>query len=266
MKGKQVFLSVILPSYNEMANFQRGCLDKLIPFLEQQDYRYEIIFSDDGSTDQTAELLSTFISKNQTSAKKGELHLLKNPHGGKVAAVRAGMIKACGKWRLFTDFDQSTEISEVDKLLAYVDEGYDIIFGSRRIDPSQVKAKWYRRFIGDSFNLIVRIITGLKIGDTQCGFKLFSQRGSQLFDHLYVYSPERVHQTGAFTGAYDVELFYLAKKYGLKYKEVQVKWQHFATDRVNLVKDSIKMFCDVVSVRWADFRRRYRSDFNDKTE
>lgn len=257
--SKSVFLSVIIPSYNEVSNFQRGCLNKLIPFLEKQNYQYEIIFSDDGSTDQTIALLTDFIQDNLKHAKHGNLFILKNKHGGKVAAVRNGMNKAKGRWRLFTDFDQSTDISEVQKLLDFTDQKYDIIFGSRKIDPLQVKAKWYRRIIGDSFNILVRLFTGLKIRDTQCGFKLFSQSASQLFNHLYVYSPDRVHETGAFTGAFDVELFYLAQKQGLSFKEVQVKWQHFDTTRVNLLKDSLRMFNDILKIRLADKQGHYQS-------
>lgn len=255
--AKQPFLSVIIPSYNEVANFQRGCLERLIPFLEKQNYDYELIFSDDGSTDQTIELLTNFIADNQAKAKHGNLILIKNQHGGKVSAVRNGINRATGQWRLFTDFDQSTDISEVNKLLAFDNQNYDIIFGSRKLDPSQVKAKWYRRLIGDSFNILVRLFTGLKICDTQCGFKLFNQRASQLFNQLYVYDPERVHETGAFTGAFDVELFYLAQKQNLAFKEVQIKWQHFDTTRVNLVKDSLRMFNDIIKIRLADWRGHY---------
>lgn len=256
-KKSTVFLSVIIPSYNEASNFNRGCLDGILPFLERQNYRYEVIFSDDGSTDDTAQLLESFIDKHQSHLQRGQLCLLKNPHGGKVAAVQAGMNQAAGEWRLFTDFDQSTEISEINKLLPFTDQEYDIIFGSRKLDPSQVKAKWYRRIMGDSFNLIVRLMTGLKISDTQCGFKLFNKPAANLFNQLYVYDPKRVHETGAFTGAFDVELFFLARLRGLKYKEVQIRWQHYATDRVNIIKDSLRMFIDVVKIRRAAHQKRY---------
>lgn len=249
--NSNLFLSVIIPSYNEEKNFDRGCLDGVLDFLEQQNYQYEVIFSDDGSSDQTVVKLEQFVAENQPKIKNGQLMVLKNSHGGKVSAVRAGMQQASGEWRLFTDFDQSTEISEVDKLLAYQNDGYDIIFGSRKLDPSQIQAKWYRKLFGNVFNLITRILTGLDIKDTQCGFKLFNQKASQLFDQLYVYSPERVNETGAFTGAFDVELFFLARKQKLKYKEVQIKWQHYDTDRVNLLKDSARMFVDVIKIRRA---------------
>lgn len=253
----KIFLSVIIPSYNEAKNFQRGCLKDLLPFLEQQGYAYEVIFSDDGSTDETVKLLSDYRDAWQSRLQNGELIVLKNQHGGKAATVCAGMKQARGAWRLFTDFDQSTPISEVRKLLKYQDS-FDIIFGSRKIDTKSVHAKWYRKFIGDTFNLITRSLTGLKIRDTQCGFKLFNEKASVIFNQLYVYNPERTNEAGAFTGAFDVELFVIAKQLGLKAKEVPIRWQHFATDRVNIVKDSWRMFKDILKIRKAKLQGRYQ--------
>lgn len=253
-----IFLSVIIPSYNEAKNFRRGCLKDLLPFLEQQEYAYEVIFSDDGSTDQTVDLLSGFKDSWTPRLKYGKITVLRNQHGGKASTVCAGMRYARGEWRLFTDFDQSTPISELKKLLVYRDR-FDIIFGSRKIDTKTVHAKWYRKIIGDTFNLITRTLTGLTIRDTQCGFKLFSKKSSVIFDQLYVYNPERTNETGAFTGAFDVELFVIAKQYGFKFKEVPIRWQHFATDRVNIVKDSWRMFKDILKIRQAKKQNRYKS-------
>lgn len=255
--SRPIFLSIIIPSFNEAENFKRGCLKNLIPFLEQQDYVYEIIFSDDGSTDQTIELLRKFIEGSQSNLKRGELILLQNSHGGKAATVSAGMGRARGEWRLFTDFDQSTPIEEINKLLPFT-ECFDIIFGSRKLNTSGIEAKWYRRIIGDTFNLITRTLTGLKIKDTQCGFKLFNQKSDLLFNKLYVYNPKRTHEAGAFTGAFDVELFVIARENGLTFKEVPIRWHHFATNRVNIIKDSWRMFLDILKIRQARNRGRYK--------
>ena len=252
-----IFLSVIIPSYNEAKNFQRGCLDDILPFLEQQKFSYELIFSDDGSTDQTPNFLASFIEKWQPKIEYGELFLLKNHHGGKASTVCAGMKKARGQFRLFTDFDQSTPISELDKLLPYTDK-YDIVFGSRKINTKDVDAKWYRKIIGDTFNLTTRLLTGLDIKDTQCGFKLFNQKASLLFDRLFVYNPNHTHETGAFTGAFDVELFVIARENNLRFKEIPIKWHHFATNRVNIVKDSWRMLLDIIKIRQAKKRGHYK--------
>lgn len=245
------FLSVVIPSFNEASNFKRGCLNDILPFLEQQDYQYELIFSDDGSTDSTISLLKKFISNNQPKLKHGKIILLTNKHGGKIHAVSSGITHAKGDWRLFTDFDQSTDIKELNKLLPYTKKDYAIIFGSRKINPKTVKAKWYREFIGNTFNFIVRTITGLKIKDTQCGFKLFNADGASLFQKLHIYNPNNTSETGAFTGAFDVELFVIAKAKNLKVKEVPIKWQHHDTNRVNIIKDSARMFSDVLKIKRA---------------
>ena len=106
--------------------------------------------------------------------------------------------------------------------------------------------------------MITRSLTGLKIRDTQCGFKLFNEKASVIFDQLYVYNPERTNEAGAFTGAFDVELFVIAKQLGFKAKEVPIRWQHFATDRVNIVKDSWRMFKDILKIRKAKLQGRYQ--------
>ena len=217
-----------------------------------RNYKYEIILSDDGSTDKTVELLRQWKKKNAPKLKNGTVLLLENAHGGKVFAVSAGMKVAKGQWRLFTDFDQSTHINQVDKLLAFQNDGFDIIFGSRRLNESLVEARWYRRLAGNIFNLIIRLFLKLKIHDTQCGFKMFNCQSAKLFDELYVYGKSSVGAKEAFTGAFDVEIFYLAKKKGLKFKEVPVSWQHHDTKRISLVKDSIKMFLDILKIKKAD--------------
>ena len=255
---KPPFLSVIIPSYNESKNFRDGRLANILPFLENQGYSYELIFSDDGSTDDTRRLLENFIKTSQPTLKNGTMTLLKNPHGGKTRAVSSGMSAAGGDWRLFTDFDQSTDIKELKKLLPFTDKGFDIIFGSRKLNKKDVDAKWYREFVGNSFNLIVRKLLGLKIKDTQCGFKLLSARAASLFSDLIVYSPKN-SIPGAFTGAFDVELFVLADNRGLKYKEVPISWQHRPTNRVHILKDSARMFRDVLKIRKNKVSSRYKT-------
>jgi len=255
---KPPFLSVIIPSYNESKNFHDGCLADLLPFLDNQGYTYELIFSDDGSTDDTRYLLENFIETHQKTLKNGSISLLKNPHGGKTRAVSNGMSAATGSWRLFTDFDQSTNIKELEKLLPFTEKNFDIIFGSRKLNKKDVDAKWYREFVGNSFNFIVRKLLNLKIKDTQCGFKLLSAHAASLFSDLIVYNPKN-SVPGAFTGAFDVELFVLADIKGLKYKEVPISWQHRPTNRVHILKDSARMFRDVLKIRKNKASGRYKS-------
>lgn len=245
------YLSVIIPSYNELHNLRRGVLGEVVEFLEKQDYTYEIILSDDGSTDGTAEELTTFAKQHD------HVRVLHNHHAGKSPTVTAGMLAANGQWCLFTDFDQSTPISEVIKLFAYK-ETYPIIIGSREIKGAKRdKEPWYRHLMGKGFNIVVQILTIRGIKDTQCGFKLFNRAVVEpLFTNLYVYNPQR-KMRDAFTGAFDVEILFLAQRYGFAIKEVPIFWKHAPTQRVSPVKDSIRMFRDVARIRLAAMRGKY---------
>lgn len=267
-----VFLSIVIPSYNEAVNFQRGCLNDILPFLEQQDFIYELILSDDGSTDHTPKLLQDFIVRSQPQLTHGTIKFITNPHGGKVVAIHHGMKIAQGTWCLFTDFDQSIHISELSKLLRFTKQDYAIIFGSRKIHPQQNHTKLSRKFISNTFSLITHVITGLTIKDTQCGFKLFNRQGITLFDQLYIYNPNTILQHNkthpklqAFTGAFDVELFLIAKAQKLKVKEVSIKCQHYPTKRVHIIKDSFHMLCDIIKIRQAIKQNHYQPQTQPKS-
>lgn len=248
----QPFLSVVIPSYNEKRNLERNVLDEVILYLEKQPYEWEVLLSDDGSTDGTVELLEAFAQKHP------QVRVLKNIHAGKAPTVTAGMLAAQGAWRLFTDFDQSTPISEIEKFLGYANDGYDVIIGSREmIGSKRDKEPFYRHLMGRGFNILVQILAIPGILDTQCGFKLFSQAATEaLFTKLSVYG-ETKERNDAFTGAFDVELLYLAKKYGFEIREVPIVWKHNFTDRVSPVKDSLRMLRDIVRIRMADLNKKY---------
>ncbi|OGJ37872.1 MAG: hypothetical protein A2383_01855 [Candidatus Pacebacteria bacterium RIFOXYB1_FULL_39_46] len=252
MANNSPFLSVVVPSFNEQKNIARGVLSEMLDYLKTQDYSWEIILTDDGSTDGTVEKLTAF-AKNHPHIK-----VLKNLHAGKGPTVAAGMLAANGQWRLFTDFDQSTPLSEVEKLFAFTDT-HQVIFGSREIKGAKRdKEPFYRHLMGRGFNLLVRIMAVPGVSDTQCGFKLFSAPTAEtLFKKLYVYG----HQTerpDAFTGAFDVELLFLARKLGFASIEVPILWRHHATDRVSPIKDSLRMLRDILLIRWAKITGKYR--------
>lgn len=246
------FLSVIIPSYNEQPNLDRGVLAEVMAYLQRQPYSWELILSDDGSTDGTVTSLQHFAKQHPA------VTVLTNAHAGKGPTVTAGMLAARGQWRLFTDFDQSTPIQEVEKLLQYTDQ-YQVIFGSREIAGARRdKEPSYRHLMGRAFNLLVQIMAIHGVSDTQCGFKMFSAQATQtLFPKLYIYGPSN-KQADAFTGAFDVELLFLARKSGFKLKEVPIFWHHYATTRVNPIKDSLRMFVDILRIRWARITGKYR--------
>ncbi len=250
------FLSVIIPSYNEMKNVKRGVLDTVIEYLGKQKYAWELILTDDGSTDGTAEYLADFAAKHQKQFPK-QITYLKNIHAGKGPTVQAGMLEAKGDWRLFTDFDQSTPVKEVEELLAYKD-GFQVVIGSREIaGAKRNREPLHRHIMGKAFNIFTQVLAIPGIQDTQCGFKLFSAEATQaIFSKLHVYGRQAARKD-AFTGAFDVEALFLARKLGYKIKEVPIFWQHNETDRVNPIKDSSRMVRDILYVRLADLQGKY---------
>lgn len=248
------YLSVVIPSYNEQDNLKRGVIDTVIAYLKAQPYTWEVILSDDGSTDGTTEQLS------RLAAQHDGVELVRNIHAGKAPTVAAGMLEARGEWRLFTDFDQSTPIQQLEEVLPFTKKGYEVIIGSREAKGAvRDKEPIYRHIMGRGFNLLVQALAVPGIYDTQCGFKLFSETATEvLFPKLVVYGGS-AERKDAYTGAFDVELLYLARKHGFNIKEVPITWIHNTTDRVSPVKDSFRMLRDIVRIRWADLTGQYRT-------
>lgn len=245
------FLSIVIPAYNEEKNFKRGVLREVASYLETCSFTWEVIIVDDGSKDYTVQLVEKFIEN------KKRWRLIKNPHYGKAITVEKGVWEAKGKNVLFTDFDQATPISEIEKLLPFLDKGYSIIIGSREVKGAKREEEpFYRHLMGKVFNLVVKMFAIGGIHDTQCGFKLFETKvARKLFSQLKVY--KKKNRQNAFTGAFDVELLYLANKRGYEIAEVPVCWKHFETERVNPIKDSLRMFFDVLKIRIYDFLGKY---------
>ncbi len=248
----KIYLSIVIPAYNETDNLEHGALEKITPYLKKQPFDYEVIIVDDGSTDGSPAKLEQFINTHKN------WRLIKNHHQGKAQTVARGVVEAQAELVLFTDFDQATPLSEVEKLLPFIRKKYDIVIGSREVKGSQrLKEPWYRHLMGRAFNLFVSLIALRGIQDTQCGFKLFKAGiAKDLFSRLVVYGPHP--EKGAFTGAFDVEVLYLAQKSKYKIAEVPVHWRHVKTTRVNPLKDSIRMFFDLLRIRLTDIIGGYR--------
>lgn len=246
-----MYLSVIMPSFNETRNIEAGALEKVYEYLKSGKYQFELILSDDGSTDGTTAKLHEFAREH------AGVKVLANAHQGKGPTVIAGLMAAKGEYRLFTDFDQATPIAEIARLLPYVEDGYDVAIGSREGKGAlRKKEPFYRHLMGRVFNFAVRTLTIGGLKDTQCGFKLFSAAAvNELCPKVVVYGGKG--RKDAFTGAFDVELLYLARKYGYKIAEVPVVWKHVATDRVSPIKDSVRMFIDLLKIRLADLSGKY---------
>ncbi|HKZ35281.1 MAG TPA: dolichyl-phosphate beta-glucosyltransferase [Patescibacteria group bacterium] len=245
-------LTIIIPAFNEAANFKAGKLEEVADYLKKNKLDWEVLVVDDGSSDGSNVAIAKWVNQ--------QLHwrFIQNPHQGKAATVMAGVVAATKPHLLFTDFDQATPIGEVEKLLPFIAKGYQIVIGSREVKGSlRAKEPWYRHLMGKGFNFLVQIVALRGIHDTQCGFKIFDAKiAKDLFNRLKVYRPRP--EKHAFTGAFDVELLFLAQKQGLEVAEVPVHWYHSPTTRVNPIRDSIRMFMDVVKIRLADLFGLYR--------
>lgn len=248
----EIYLSIIIPSYNEMANLQKGVLEKIAHYLQKQKYSYEVLVVDDGSIDGSIKFVEDFISDHEN------FELIKNSHMGKAGAVSTGMLKAKGEYRLFTDMDQATPIEEIDKLLPYVKD-FPIVIGSRN---SHRKGAPFTRLIMANGMIILRsFLIGIKgIKDTQCGFKLFEKEAARkLFSKVTdIHNGFKEISGSSVTAGFDVELILLAQKMNFKIKEVPVTWFYVETRRVSPIKDSIEGVLSLLNIKINSFKGRYK--------
>ena len=227
-----------------MANLQKGVLDKVEHFLSKKKYSYEVIIVDDGSTDGSVEFVRQFIKDNPN------FKLIENPHLGKAGAVTTGVLSSIGDYVLFSDMDQATPIEEVDKLLPYFDEKYEIVIGSRK---SQRKgAPWTRILMAKGMVMLRTLLVNIHgISDTQCGFKMFKREVAlKLFGRINEMHHNFKKVSGSsVTAGFDVELLYLAENLGYKIKEVPVSWLYVETRRVSPIKDSVDGLVDLIRIK-----------------
>lgn len=241
------FLSVVIPAYNEAANIKDGRLDPAFAFLSKQKYPWELIFVNDGSTDATQELLTRL-----TRSKKN-MRVLSIVHGGKAAAVRKGILAAVGEHILFTDLDQSTPLPEVNKFLTAHKDGADVVIGVRSETKNDTL---FRRFRGWVFLTLVQLVAIWGIQDSQCGFKSFKKAAAKkVFTNLHTCVGGKI--TGGYMGAFDVEALFLAKKFGFRIDQVPVEWEKIASEKLDSIREPIKMFFDTFRIRFFDLSGGY---------
>lgn len=246
------FLTVVIPCYNEEVNLQKGVLFKINEFLSKQNFSWEVLLVDDGSQDYSISHIEKFIKNHRN------FNLIKNKHRGKAQAVISGVQKAKGDTVLFSDMDQATPIEEVDKLLPYLAKNYDVVIGSR--NSNRHGAPLLRLFMARGFMFLRRFILGLKnISDTQCGFKLFSQKAAkEIFSRLRLYSSKSITSGPMVTAGFDVELLYIAQKLEFRIKEVPVYWCYVETRRVNPITESINGLMDMLKLKFYDIKGLYK--------
>ncbi|MDP3888511.1 MAG: glycosyltransferase [bacterium] len=211
------YLSVIIPMYNEKENLNRGVLEEVFNFLQKQKFSYEVVVSDDGSTDGSKEEVQKVIGK------LNGFSLLENKHGGKPAALLSGLYASRGEIVLFSDMDQSTPISEFSKLAPFFEKGYKVVIGSRGLERKNFSL--YRKLGSLVFRIFRQALLLRGLSDTQCGFKAFCRADlADVFPRLEFFNAKEKPKGWRVT-SYDVELLFLLEKQGCKIAEVPVDWQ-----------------------------------------
>jgi glycosyltransferase involved in cell wall biosynthesis len=238
--AENVDVSLVIPAYNEELRLL-GTLNHILIHMGGQPLRFELLVVDDGSTDRTAEVVSTLTLHD------ARIRLLREPHRGKGAAVRAGALAAAGRCVIFCDADLSYSVSDLTRLVALLDDA-PVVIGSREVEGARrADEPGYRHHMGRAFNLVVRALAVPGIRDTQCGLKCFSREAARR-----LFSLQTVNGFG-----FDVEVLFLARKLGYRIVEAPIAWHHVSGSKVDPLRDAMRMFGDVLRVRLNDIRGRY---------
>lgn len=238
--------SIVIPAYNERARII-ATLEAVVEAVRAHAWSAEVIVVNDGSTDETAELVLAF------AAKAPEVRLMQNPkNSGKGYSVRSGLLHANGEIVMFTDADLSAPIDEADRLFEAIAQGADIAIGSRWLETSRQthRQPLYRQVFGRVFNALTRMVMRLPYADTQCGFKAFTRNAAQT-----VFQLQTIERWG-----FDPEILFIARKRGFRVVEVPVSWAHDARTRISYLRDGLQMLKELAIVRWNALTGRYGRD------
>lgn len=243
MQENVPFLSIVIPAYNEEKRIHK-ILEAADNYFSKQDYFYEIIVVNDGSTDKTAEVVKSFKKKIKN------LKLVDNKENhGKGYVVKQGMLVALGDFRLFADADNSTAIEQIEKLLPYFNQGYDVVIGSRAVKGAQVlnPQAFYKVLLGKLGNIVIQIFAVWGISDTQCGFKCFTKEAAK-----NIFRRQTIYRWG-----FDVEILAIARYLRYKIKEVPIVW---INDPMSHVKFSayFQVLFETLKVRWNLWIGKYK--------
>lgn len=238
-------LSIIIPAFNEEKNLA-NTIRNFDNYLKNQNYDFEIIVVDDGSTDKTV------VIAHELSKEFLYLKIIGNKiNKGKGAAVRQGFASGQGQYRLFIDADNATELNHLDKVWPLLKNGADIVIASRsyRDHPDtvqQIKQALWKRSLGLFGNRIIQLLTVRKIWDTQCGFKIFSQKA------LEIILPRLTIDRWAF----DAEMLVVAQKYKLKIGIIPVVWKNSDFSRVG-IKGYFSSFKEIIKIKINLIKNKY---------
>ncbi|OGR86806.1 MAG: hypothetical protein A3J74_06420 [Elusimicrobia bacterium RIFCSPHIGHO2_02_FULL_57_9] len=205
------YLSVVLPIYNEQERLS-GALQEVVGYLLDFPESWEIVIVDDGSRDKSGELVGQWMQREPNIKF---LRLARNQ--GKGAAVKAGMLHATGRYRLFRDADSSTQMRELPAFLRLLENGAHVVIGSRRVKGAGIirHQALLRESLGKGFVLLCRFLLVWEVRDFTCGFKCFSAQAAQ-----DIFSRQTINRW-----AFDAEILFLANKLGYPIAQVPVIWK-----------------------------------------
>ncbi|MDK1118182.1 MAG: glycosyltransferase family 2 protein [Anaerolineae bacterium] len=227
------FLSIIIPAYNEERRLPHS-LEQIFTFLNSQDYSAEVLVIENGSSD------STFETVRKITKTYKNLRVFQEPQRGKGKAVRLGMLKAKGKYRFICDADLSMPIEEISKFLPPNLNDFDIAIASREAPGAvRINEPSYRHFTGRIFNAFIHWLVLPDLQDTQCGFKCF--RGP-IAEDLF-----RFQTLNGWT--FDVEILFIARQRGYSIIEIPIHWYFKRETKISVIRDSWKMFLDLIAIR-----------------
>lgn len=228
-----MFLSIIIPAHNEAQRLPIS-LEKIDAFLSQQSYDYEVIVVENGSSDNTADVVRQF------AARMPYIKLIESTKRGKGLAVQDGMLAAQGTWRFMADADLSMPIEELSKFLPPELDNFDIAIGSREAPGAKrYDEPAFTHFRGRIFNKVIKWFALPDYEDTQCGFKCFHKDAA---NDLFA-----VQQLSGMS--FDVELLFIAKHRGYTTREIPINWYFDPDSKVRMIEDSLAMFGDILTIR-----------------
>jgi dolichyl-phosphate beta-glucosyltransferase len=234
-------ISIIIPAYNEQSRLPQS-LEQVANFVAAQSYPIEVIVVDNNSTDSTSQIANEFAEEFPFA------RALFEPHQGKGAAVRTGMLAGRGSYLIICDADFSMPIDEVSKFLPANGDSYDVAIASREVRGARrVGEPEYRHIMGRVFNLIVRVLAIHGIQDTQCGFKSFRREVAH-----DVFRLQTIEGWG-----FDVEVLFIALRHGYRLIEIPITWYYKPQSRISPFRDSINMVMEVMRVRINGLRGLY---------
>ncbi len=237
-------LSVVIPAYNEEKRLPHT-LRATLSYLKKQPFSWEMLVVNDGSTDNTADIVRGF------SVEDARVRLLQyGANRGKGFAVRYGMTHAHGELQVFMDADNSTSIDHLEQFIPFTKQGFDVVIGSRDIEGAQIsvhQAKW-KEMLGDLGNFWIQIWAVPGVKDTQAGFKLFTKKASKdVFPYL------TIDRWG-----FDVEALAVARMKGHKISEQPIRWINDPNSKVS-PSAYLEVLKEVVQVRINMMRGVYDS-------